>query len=510
MKNNQIKFGAILAYALIVINAVYGIIIIPFLLSKFGVSSYGVYKSITAFSTTLLVADLGIGATVIRYTAKFNAGSRKDKIENYLVMAFVQTSFICVVLFMVCVGLYRNLDLFLNNSFTTEEFELAQNLFKILVANIVLQLFENILFGVISGMGRFIFGNFMKLSKILLRICLIFIILNVYESVIMLVLIDSAVILFTLCIEYSYIRFKLKLKIGMKLDFWDTKLFKESLSYSLIIVVQTIIVQLNSSIPNIIIASSIGPIAVAIYSIGLQFYLIFQNLATAISNLMLPSAMNLVVNNAKNEELENLVIKVGRFEFLLLSAALSGFILLGQEFIFLWVGNGYKESYYVALILMSVSIWPTSQNVCLSILRARNKMIFRTIVMGVMFIVTVFFIKFGISRYGIVYAAVGTAIGIFFANFLAMNLYYHFHLKLNVIRIWMGITRRLFLCVLATTIVSSFVFRMIIGNSWGVFLVKSLIFVVNLTLLTVLFGFNQAEKEAVSIIKRSKLYGKEN
>ena len=58
-----------------------------------------------------------------------------------------------------------------------------------------------------------------------------------------------------------------------------------------------------------------------------------------------------------------------------LGGALCGYIVLGKEFIRLWLGDGYSFAWIVGLLLMVPTTIPLVQNVCLSILRAQNKML---------------------------------------------------------------------------------------------------------------------------------------
>ena len=87
-KLNQVKYGAILSYVLIVVNALQGMLLAPYILSQIGDSNYGVYKTIASFSATLTVLDLGIGTTVMRYTAKFRAENKRKDIENFTMNFF--------------------------------------------------------------------------------------------------------------------------------------------------------------------------------------------------------------------------------------------------------------------------------------------------------------------------------------------------------------------------------------------------------------------------------------
>ena len=91
-KINQVKYGAILSYILIAVNSLQGFFMAPYILSQIGEGDYGVYKAIAAFSATILVMDLGIGTTVMRYTAKFRAEKRMKDISNFAAMGLIEAA----------------------------------------------------------------------------------------------------------------------------------------------------------------------------------------------------------------------------------------------------------------------------------------------------------------------------------------------------------------------------------------------------------------------------------
>ena len=90
MAKNEVKWGAILSYMLIFINSVYGLIIAPFILGTIGESEYGVYKSIASIATSISVLELGLGGTVQRFLAKYNAQKDKESAYNFSAMAMIQ------------------------------------------------------------------------------------------------------------------------------------------------------------------------------------------------------------------------------------------------------------------------------------------------------------------------------------------------------------------------------------------------------------------------------------
>ena len=67
---------------LIVANTIYGLLITPFILNYVGDSAYGVYKSVASISASLAVMDLGLGTTMTRYMARYNATKDKENAEK--------------------------------------------------------------------------------------------------------------------------------------------------------------------------------------------------------------------------------------------------------------------------------------------------------------------------------------------------------------------------------------------------------------------------------------------
>ena len=110
MKQNQVKWGAVLSYILIIINTLYGLFLTPYILDQLGEAEYGVYKTISSFTSALMVLDIGIGGTMMRYIARFRADNEDEKIPNYIAMSFIQAAIICGIVAVISGGLFFFLD----------------------------------------------------------------------------------------------------------------------------------------------------------------------------------------------------------------------------------------------------------------------------------------------------------------------------------------------------------------------------------------------------------------
>ncbi len=488
----QVKYGALLSYFLIIVNTVYGLIMTPYIVSSLGEGQYGVYKIVASISASVAVLDLGLGSTCLRYVAKYNAAKEKAKTEKFVAMSLVQCAFISAAIFIVCAVIYFLIPQMYANTMTQQDIALAKGLFIGLVINMGLHIFENIFQGVIAGHNKFTVSNSLKLGRVVIRIILLYTVLAIYPSAKLLVGVDVFMTIILLLCELLYIKKALGLKIRLRK--WDNSVFRESLKYSVLMFIQAIVDQINTNVSNVIIGAFVSTVAVTIYSYGLQLFSMFGQLAMAVSSVILPTIMKQIHNEASNSELENTVIKVGRIQFMLLGAAIAGFVAVGREFILLWLGPNYSNVWIISLILMAPSMIALVQNVCLAILRAQNKMAFKTVAGSFMAVINLILTVIFVKNYGYVAASYGTAISFALVNVIAMNIYYHRAIKLNVFRIFKGIFKRTALCIILPFAAAFFLSRVISG-SWLYLCIKIIVFLGIYGMCMLFYGFNDFEKE---------------
>ena len=138
--SKQVKVGVVLSYLLIIINMLYGLFMTPFLIGQLGEAEYGVYKTISSFSASLMVLDLGMGSTVMRYISKYRASKEEEKIPNFMAMMLVQAAVLCGAVGLVSVGCFFALDPMYSATFTEAEIAKAKQLFILFVVAMLLHI----------------------------------------------------------------------------------------------------------------------------------------------------------------------------------------------------------------------------------------------------------------------------------------------------------------------------------------------------------------------------------
>lgn len=476
MQKNEVKFGAILSYVLIILNSVYGLVIAPYLMSIIGTSEYGVYRTIGALTASVSILDLGLGGTMQRYIASFNSKKDQKNASNFCAMGFLQGGVVVSVIAIAGVLIYSTLDKMYSCTFTTDELNLAKQLFILSMIYVGIHIFENIISGIVTGYNKFVFNNTLKVISLGIRIVLYYILLPIVKSALLLIWVMIIIELCVIIIQLLYIRFRINLKV--KFQYFDKTIFKESFIYTAFMFIQSLTVQVNSNLDNIIIGSVIGAEAVAVYSFGILIFNMFLQISTAISGVMLPTITDKLNNGANMREIEDIVIKTGTLQFLLLGSCYCGFVLIGRQFIELWLGNGFEDVWWITLILITPAIFELSVNVCISVLRAKNKMGFRSVALFIGTIVNFIVTLIGTKKYGYLAAAIGTAISITVSSLILVNAYYIKKMKINMFRVYYNIIIKqapiLFIASVGTFVVKQFVSE----YSWISFITKGIVFVI--------------------------------
>lgn len=437
--SNERKSGVILSYVSIILATLVQLIYTPFLIRMLGQSEYGLYSLVYSIIGYLTVLDLGFGNAIIVYTAKYRAQKKYDEEKKLHGMFFVIFCILGVVAAIAGLVLYFNVDNLFGSTMTSVELSKAKTMMLILSFNLGITFVFSIYSSIISAYEKFTFQKVMTiLNTILKPLFMIPLLFSGYKSVAMCVIITLVNVIVMLS-NYIYCRKKLNIKI--KFLGFDKALFKTIFGYSFFIFLGVIVDKINWSVDQFVLGAVSGTIAVSIYSIASQLNTLFLNLSTAVSNVLLPKISKMVANKVTPIQLTDEMIKVGRIQNYIIFLVASGLTLFGKEFIIWWAGPEFKESYYVALLLIIPLCFPLIQNLGLSIMQAMNKYKFKSISTFVMALFNIIISYYLAKSHGPIGVAIGTAISLVICNIILINIYYNRVLKLNIVKFWVEIVK---------------------------------------------------------------------
>ncbi|KQR91854.1 hypothetical protein ASG01_12675 [Chryseobacterium sp. Leaf180] len=422
---SQIKQGAILSYVSIFLTNVVGLFLTPFIIKSLGNSEYGLYTLIGSLVAYLTLMDLGMNNTIVRFVAKYRAENDHHSERNFLGTVMLIYLVISVILILLGLLFYFNLDLYFRNTLSATQIRDAKTMFLILLFDIGIALPSGSFLAICTAYGHFVFPKLISIIRYVLRTITIITVLTLGGKSVSIVVTDTVFNILVVGITFYYCITALNVRFSFKER--STKIVKEIFSYSIWIFILAIILSFQWNAGQIILGFYFKTEIVAVFSLGLMLGGYFGAFSGVINTLLLPKAAKMVSGQMNAVQLTDEMIRVGRMNSFISFFILIGFIVLGKEFIILWVGYSYTDSWLVALLIMMVSFIPLTQSFGLSILEIKNKVKYRSLGMLISMTLAISLSFYFGKDYGIkgviIPIVVGGCINTVISNFLFVKVF---------------------------------------------------------------------------------------
>nr|WP_294492634.1 oligosaccharide flippase family protein [uncultured Mediterraneibacter sp.] len=436
---SQKKSGVILSYISEGIKILSGLIYTPIMLRLLGQSEYGLYQLVYSVVSYLSLLSFGFTASYMRFYSRAKARNDEDEVSRLngmFMVIFLVIALICIICGLVMIG---NIKSIFSNGLTSTEYPVARVLMALMVLNLALTFPNSVFDAFTSAHERFFFQKLLVVFQNLLNPFLTLPLLIMGYGSVGMVCVTTFL---TVAKLIANIWFSLK-KLQVHFIFRGIRfgLLKEMWVFTFFIFLNQIIDQVNWSVDKFLLGRLVGTTGVAVYGLGGQINTMYLQFSTSISNVFVPKVNRIVATSDDNNELTRLFTKIGRVQFIVLGLIFTGFIFFGKPFMYFWGGQGYANSYYIALWLILPVTVPLIQNLGIEIQRAKNKHKARSIVYMFIAVANVFISIPLIGMFGAIGAAIGTAISLTGGNILFMNWYYQHRIGINIWYFWKSIAQ---------------------------------------------------------------------
>ena len=432
----QIKLGMILSYLNLGIGNLIPFFYTPIMLELLGQSEYGLYKIASSTTSYLSLMAFGIGSAVSRFIIKARTQEGKEAEER--MFGLFNLLFQAVAMLTLIAGgfITWKLDLIYGDSLMATELSRMRILVGLMAINTAVSFSASSYNAVVSSHERFLFIHSINvLTTIGTPVLNLVILFMGYRSVGMAVVSLSLNVLIRL-IYIAYVRKVLDLRPQYK--GMPRHAVREIFEFSFWVFVSNIVGQIYSATDTVIIGAipALATVGAAVYSIGNTFTGIMFSLSQIAPGFFAPMVNRLVFSNCTDGELTDLVIKVGRMQGFAVALICSGFIAFGMPFLHCYVGPGYTESYWVAVVVMIPNCIPLVQSAAHSVIQAKNMHHFRSKVYLFIALLNIVGTLVLVRRFGVVGAAIPTGASYFLGHGLIMNWYYWKKVGLDILRFW--------------------------------------------------------------------------
>ena len=439
---DQKKIGTLLTYLQMILSIIIGIVYTPVIIRLLGKNEFGLYNTVASTISMLSILSLGFNSGYIRYYSKYKKKDDTNAIFSLNGMFILIFSVIGIIALLCGLYLTDHLELVFSEGLTQEEYKTARVLMFLLTINLAVSFPMSVFPNIISAHEKFVFLKLLGLVKTVFGPMLTLpLLLAGYGSIGMV----SVTVAISFLADLCYLIYNSKiLKERFYFRSFEKGLLKSLFIYTIFIALNMIIDQINWNIDKALLGRFRGTVEVAIYTIGFSLYHYYLLMSTAVTGVFTPS-IHRIYNEWKNQpdelnrQFTDLFIRVGRIQYLILGLLASGIIFFGKTFIYFWVGDGFENSYMVALLLVIPSSVPLIQNLGIEIQRAENKHHFRSIAYFFMALINLGLSIWLCQKYGAIGSAFGTALSLIVANGLVMNIYYNKCCGIDIPMFWKNI-----------------------------------------------------------------------
>jgi len=489
---NQKKVGVLLSYVNLAISTIIPFFYTPIMLAILGQSEYGLYSLSNSVISYLSLLQFGMGSAVIRYIAKYRATDEKEKANQITgLFTIIYIFFAVLVLFVGCIFTLLSPVIF-SDGLSEAEISKMKILIIIMSLSTAFSFISVVFSSIINAYEKFIFKKTTDIILTILAPLFNLLVLSLgYESV----GIATVSLIFQIVVLPIYMWYVAK-RLGIKMKFVkpEKAFLLELFSFSIFMFLSSIADLLFWSTDNVLIGAMIGSTAVAVYNVGGVFTNLMRNLTSVINDVFVPKVTMMVAVDKSNTELSELMIRVGRLQYLMVSLLASGFIVFGQVFIHYWSGDVYADAYWVSLVTFLPSAIPILQNIAFGVIVAQHKHKFRCCIyfgIAILNAISTFFI---IPYFGYIGAAICSGVSYIIGHGIILNIYYKSVIRLDIFGFWMNILKMSFIPVIIT-VIGYWIVNILIPWNIILMLVEGIGFVLVFILLTWFFTMNEYEKD---------------
>ncbi len=497
LKNSQITMGAGLSYLTMGISIITGLFYTPWMVHKIGQANYGLYTLATSL-IAIFMLDFGLGSAVSRFVSKYRAEGNQNAINKILGAIYKLYFAIDAIILVVLVVIFFLLDS-IYVKLTPAEMETFRIIYVMVAGFNLISFPLSPLSGILNAYEKFIQLKLCDLFHKLSIVIFVVIALIFTSNIIVVVAAHIVSGIATLIIKLIVV----KKQINIKIDYSSTEksTYKSLFGFTIWTTIVSIMQRFTHSFAPSVLGMTSSATEIGIYSPAVTLEGYFYTFAIAINGLFLPRISRFIADKKENEIL-NLMIKVGRYQITVLGLIFVGFACVGQEFMVLWLGPEYEKSYICTLIMIFPGLISYSQQIANTTLIAKNLVRYQAkfmLISGVLGLGLSYVLSSYIGSIGV---CIGTALTSI-ANLIYMNTVYQRKVGINIIEFYKKCWLKAFPCYAIVIIIGIAITRNIPLFGWLGLIVKSAVVAVIYAIVFAFIYFSSTDrKEFLSIVKR--------
>ncbi|BCO07681.1 polysaccharide biosynthesis protein [Desulfolithobacter dissulfuricans] len=339
------------------LSMIVSIFLTPFIIGSLGKGYYGIWVLINSLVGYMNILDFGVRPAVNRYVAKYIGLDDNDGIRRVISSSsIILLGVACIVVVITFIFAH-----FLPLIFNIHELDFHAIKLSLIVVGLgfAISLPLQISGAVLGAYERYDIQNLNKFLMLIARTLLIVYFLKNNKGILCLSLIVSITGIVQYLLDYISVS-TIFHKVTISLGYFDPDLLKKILSFGFFSFIIQVSLQITYYIDVTVVGVFLSTSAVAVYSISASLVEYSRQLVGNMTRVFTPSLTKLFYKKRVDKISEYYVVAT-HYTSAISFPLVAGLAILGDEFILLWVGDGFSSSYSIMLILLIPQIVGLSQ-----------------------------------------------------------------------------------------------------------------------------------------------------
>ncbi|TSA52557.1 MAG: lipopolysaccharide biosynthesis protein [Planctomycetaceae bacterium] len=320
-------------------SAVITFFLIRFFLAQLGESRYGVWVLIGSIFQYRRLLDMGMNSSIDRYIPVNLARRDDDAIQRVISTSLFFFAALAVVLGLLTLLLYDNIGAWF--AIAPDMVGTTGVLVLIVGSSFVLSMPLQVSSALLCGLQRYDILNLTELLMLLLRTFLVIILLGQGYGLLTMGLIYGASEVIVKFAQFVYAR-KLLPDVSITIRSIDFKLLKEMLVYGINTCLYRTGGLLILKATDLVIAIYIGTAEVSQFAVAIAGILLLSQLLRAFATAIKPAVSDLDARD-EHSRVREISFLMQKYSLLLIVPAACFLIVMGREFLHVWVGENFQD-----------------------------------------------------------------------------------------------------------------------------------------------------------------------
>jgi O-antigen/teichoic acid export membrane protein len=333
-------------------QAVVAFFVAPILVRGLGDERYGIWALVESVLAYLMLFDLGVAASVVRYVACFEATRDQEGLNRVFStsLCIFAAAGACALVVAVAVALAGTALLQVPPELLSE----ARWLLLLLGLNIAVGLPLSVFPSVLDGLGRYPIKTTIRTSALLVRAPLFLVVVSNGGGLLELAwVITGCNLLEHLAVAVTVWRCLPGLRFAPA--FVDRTTFRAIRGYSLDAFVAMVAGRISFQTDGLVIAAFLAPQFITFFSIGNKLVETVKNSLRAATTVLTPAVSSLEARGDL-EGIRRVLLTSTRYVLWLVLPLQVGLLTLGKPFLALWMSPRHAELCYPTLVILTVPL----------------------------------------------------------------------------------------------------------------------------------------------------------